>query len=112
MIVERAAVHGRTSFEKQTDKFGILSFDGHVQTAQAVLVGSVNAAALLYEHLGDLVVAFGDAQHNGRYLVHGHAKVDVWIDFVGGKEISNRLHVVRRYGEHEMHVRPTVRQRI
>lgn len=84
-IIERAAVYSRTSFEQKTNDFGVLSFDRHVQTAQAVVAGSINAAALLNEHLGDIEVSLIDAQHDGRYFVHGHSKVDVWINFVDRK---------------------------
>ena len=81
-VVDCGTVHCGPSLEQQANELGVLSLDGHVQTAQAVLIGPVNAASLLDEHLGDLVEALVDRQHDGGNLVHRHSKVDVWIDFV------------------------------
>ena len=51
LIVDSRAVDGSPFFEQQANQLGILAFDGHMKTAQAILVSSVHAAALVSKRL-------------------------------------------------------------
>lgn len=47
LVVDGRAVDGGAFLEQQANQFDVLAFDGHVKTTQAVLVGSIYAAALV-----------------------------------------------------------------
>lgn len=51
LIVDSSAVDSGPFLEQQANQLGILAFDGHMKTAQTILVSSIHAAALVSKWL-------------------------------------------------------------